>query len=135
MQTLTIYRTIATEKNILGLVTLSDSRNKVIFNCVSLELPSRDNQKRISCIPPGVYRAYKCQSKSKGLVYLLFDVPNRSEIMIHVGNYSADTQGCILLGRNVGYSDRFEEHYISESKLTMKSLIDKAETTMFINIK
>lgn len=135
MQTLTIYRTIATEKNTLGLVTLSNSRNKVIFNCVSLELPNRNNEKRISCIPIGTYRAYLYQSKSKGLVYLLDDVQGRSEIMIHVGNYSADTQGCVLLGRDIGYSDRYEEHYISDSKLTMKSLFEKAEKAIFVKIK
>jgi hypothetical protein len=31
----------------------------------------------------------------------LSDVPGRSEILIHPGNYPRDTQGCVLLGLGV----------------------------------
>jgi len=36
--------------------------------------------------------------KGKIQTYLINDVPNRTNILIHPGNYSTDTNGCILPG-------------------------------------
>lgn len=68
------------------------------INLVSLELPWLDNQKKISCIPEGTYKCTLFQSPSKGLVYLLHDVPNRDMIEIHVANYTSDLLGCLGMG-------------------------------------
>lgn len=135
MQTLTIRRSIETDKNILGFATLTNSRGKIIFNCVSLELPFLANQKRISCIPTGTYRAIKTKSNSKGDVILIKQVPNRSSILVHVGNYSKDTHGCILVGRNIEYSEGTAEHYITQSRLTMSGLLSVCSEELFIVIK
>ena len=51
------------------------------------------------CIPVGRYKVIMAQSKKfHCLVPLLVDVPGRSEIEIHYGNYPSDTEGCILVG-------------------------------------
>lgn len=63
-----------------------------------------------TAIPTGSYsmrlsRSYKFSSKAwaqahGGLVPEVLDVPGFSGIRIHPGNSAADTQGCILVGRN-----------------------------------
>lgn len=71
------------------------------FICYALELPWRDNQKRISCIPAGTYELEYMKGSSSGKFkrcYYVKNVTGRSEILIHVGNYPADTLGCILPG-------------------------------------
>jgi hypothetical protein len=135
MQTLTIRRSIETDKNILGFATLTNSRSKIIFNCVTLELPFLSNKKKVSAIPAGTYRAIKTKSNSKGEVLLIKQVPNRSSILVHVGNYSKDTLGCVLVGRNIEYSEGTSEHYITQSRLTMSSLLSICSDDLFIVIK
>jgi len=72
------------------------------FIAHTLELAWKDNQKSISCIPKG---EYKCrvrlarESATRDYVHLLVqDVPNRSYILFHRGNYPSDSRGCILTG-------------------------------------
>lgn len=82
----------------IGVLQLVD---KVL--CWTLELPYRDNQKNISCIPKGKYKCIRVKSPKFGECWHVQDVPNRSEILIHTGNTHHDIQGCILLGSGVGY--------------------------------
>lgn len=71
--------------------------------CVSLELPWKDNQKNISCIPAGTYTCKRRYSaKHKTYLYGVQNVPGRGDIEIHVGNTIADILGCILLGQSYG---------------------------------
>lgn len=88
----------------------------------TVELPWRDNTPRTSCIPPGVYRCAIVQSPRFGRVYGVRDVPGRSHILIHAGNYGGDVSkgyrsdllGCIapcmthgqLNGQMAGLSSR-----------------------------
>ena len=65
----------------------------------SLELPWRNNQFRISCIPEGLYPCVWHNSPKFGWTYLLTDTEPRTQILFHVGNYPSNTWGCILLGR------------------------------------
>lgn len=74
------------------------------------ELPWRDNQSNLSCIPAGEYVCIPYVSKRFGAVYLVQDVPGRSYILFHAGNYAGnsekgyktDSHGCILLGMKHG---------------------------------
>ena len=72
------------------------------YFCRTLELPWKDNQHQISCIPEGVYQCRIRPSKDYGFVIELKDVPARSAILIHPGNTAIDTRGCILPGLLVG---------------------------------
>jgi len=81
------------------------------FSCFSMELPWRDNRKNISCIPAGIYTVQLRVSPRYGRVYWVIEVPDRSYILIHSGNWGGDvskglkthTNGCILLGKYRGY--------------------------------
>jgi hypothetical protein len=70
--------------------------------CVTLEDPWKNNQRNISCIPTGVYKCVPHNgAKYKG-VWRLENVPGRSAILIHAGNSTSDTEGCILVGSEYG---------------------------------
>ena len=69
---------------------------------VTLELPWRDNQQRISAIPMGVYTCRRVQSPAFGNTFQVMDVPGRSHVLFHGGNTVADTKGCILVGHDFG---------------------------------
>jgi hypothetical protein len=74
---------------------------------LTLELPWRNNATNASCIPPGSYRCVIAWShRYQRLMPRLLDVPSRDGILIHPGNTTADTDGCILIGtmRGVGGS-------------------------------
>lgn len=71
--------------------------------CTTLEEPWKANQRSISCIPAGTYTAHrKLSPKRKIELFELDHVPGRSNIEIHIGNTTADTEGCILLGSAFG---------------------------------
>lgn len=66
------------------------------------EDPWVDNERQISCIPQGRYRIRKHTSPRYGVCFRVDDVPERTHILIHAGNTSDDTKGCILLGTSFG---------------------------------
>lgn len=136
MKTITVTRVEENDKNTLGFLTLKDSRSRIIFNCVTLELPYRDNKRQISCIPKGTYRANAGISDKRGQVIYIKGVPNRTGVLIHIGNYSKDTHGCILVGERISYSETMKEHFIELSGITnskLNELVNKEE--LFVVIK
>ena len=63
------------------------------------ERPWMNNQTSISCIPSGTYECKRYSSKRFGETYEITDVPNRTYILFHAGNYPIkDSEGCVLLG-------------------------------------
>ena len=71
--------------------------------CDTLELPYRDNQKSVSCIPTGEYTVRlrtARESATRDYLHLLVqEVKDRSHILFHRGNSAKDTRGCILVGQ------------------------------------
>ena len=80
------------------------------FACFTMELPWKDNQGNISCIPAGEYTVTIRKSPKYGTIYWILEVEGRKYILIHSGNYGGDislglkthTKGCILLGKSKG---------------------------------
>lgn len=70
--------------------------------CVTLEPPDRDNVANVSCIPEGRYVCRRVESLRFGDTFEVTDVPGRTHILLHPGNVTDDTQGCVLLGRQFG---------------------------------
>lgn len=68
------------------------------FRCFTLELPKDGNQPNISCIPEGTYNCRKITSPTLGECIDILEVPGRSYIRIHKGNYTSQIKGCILVG-------------------------------------
>lgn len=105
MRDVNIFRLRRSAQGTEGLLVAGD------FNCRTLELPWKNNQKQISCIPPGEYDVEIRLSNKYGRVYWVRHVPNRTYILIHSGNYAGDKlkgyrthiMGCILLGLKSGF--------------------------------
>ena len=74
--------------------------------CVSIELPWRDNRRRISCIPAGKYQlALKHKSPKFGDCFAVMKVPDRSDILGHPANRASELLGCFAPGSRFGYLD------------------------------
>lgn len=97
MKKLTLKRVDKNDECIFGALFLEEKEL-----CKTLELPWRDNQKGISCIPTGEYKLSPYPSSRFGEVYIVNDVPNRTGILIHTGNTASDIEGCILVGGSYG---------------------------------
>jgi len=93
------------------------------MSCVSLELPWKDNQHDISCIPEGVYEIRPFNSVKFGHCFQVMDVPDRDYILIHKGNYNRDTHGCILLGSSFSDIDKDGNQDVISSKVTVEKLV------------
>lgn len=93
------------------------------FQCFTLELPDLGNAQSISCIPVGIYHAFKRQSPKNGLVVELKNVPNRSFIQIHRGNYTRQIEGCILVGGSIAFLDNDQVPDVASSGVTMDKLL------------
>lgn len=95
--TFTLTRLETSEKGTFGKLIV-DGR-VMLHTC---ELPWKDNQRKISCIPAGTYKAVLRNSAKYNDHWHLQDVPNRSMILIHHGNTIKDIEGCILVGLGRG---------------------------------
>lgn len=86
----------------LGALTVFDGRDKV-FDGWGLEPPWKSNQKRISCIPAGRYKVVPRFSAKFRHHFHVLDVEDRTLILLHVGNFYKQTEGCVLVGSRLAY--------------------------------
>lgn len=105
------------------------------FQCFSLELPWSANRRGLSCIPAGTYKAIKYDSPSKGKVLLLKDVPGRSYIEIHAGNFTRQIQGCILVGDGIRLLDGDEIPDVTNSKNTLNHILSLCDEENEVSIR
>jgi hypothetical protein len=94
-----------------------------VFECVTLELPDRENETAISRIPSGKYICKRRHSAKYGEHYIVMDVDDREYILIHFGNYFTNTKGCILVGNDFGDINGDGHQDITSSRNTMKYLV------------
>jgi hypothetical protein len=107
--------------------------NKSLFNCVAIELPifvipMRLNSQKIDCIHGGmVYEMEKIFSTTKGECFLLKNVPGRTAVEVHIGNFATgkkvDTEGCILPGMRFKDINNDGELDVEDSTGAMKTLL------------
>lgn len=103
---------------VLGVLRAGD------FKCFTLELPYIDNQLNISSIHPGLYKARKYFSPTfKKWVVLLNDVPDRTWIEIHHGNFTHQIRGCILVGDGIKFIDSDDIPDVTNSVKTLGRLL------------
>ena len=129
---LLLIRDTFTDESTIGELFLNGERM-----CDTLELPYRDNQRSISCIPNGEYKVrlrYPRESATRDYLHLLVqDVKDRSYILFHRGNYASDSRGCILVGMTS------KQDFVGNSTLAMdlllKEIINLGGTKINLTIK
>lgn len=123
-----INRTQQDDKQTLGQLTY------YTYKCKTLELPWKNNDPRISCIPAGTYRCVKRKSPKYSDHFHVTGVDGRSYILIHHGNYYTNTKGCILVGH--GHSDINNDGYydVTSSRDTMADLNEILPNTFKLTI-
>ena len=97
----------------------------ILFTCVTLELPWKDNEMGISCIPKGIYHARKVKATTAipyEHIYLM-DVPHRSGICIHKANYVSQLQGCIAVGQDKADINKDGQLDVTKSGATFSKLM------------
>ena len=115
MTQLYLYRHTMTKRVTLGLLVL----NGEPLAC-TLEEPWQNNKPQISCIPEGTYDCIPHSGARFKNVWRLEDVPNRSDVLIHNGNTLDHTEGCILVGSNIG--EILGQPAVLNSKVTLNKL-------------
>ncbi len=125
---LKLVRETFTEDSTIGKLYVND-----VFHCYTLEDKVRDVKiKSITAIPKGKYEvAISFSNRFQQLMPLLLNVPNFEGVRIHWGNYSKDTDGCILLGNTKGVN------MIGNSVATYKrffAMLKKANEKSFLEI-
>lgn len=100
--------------------------------CYTLELPVIDGLPG-SAIPEGMYPVVLAPSpkfmastddwvlRYAQLIPHIYQIPDRTNILIHWGNTASDTEGCILVGQSLG------TNYIGNSRLAFEHLWDRIE--------
>ena len=104
------------------------------FQCMTLELPWLNNAKNVSCIPAGTYRYNFRLSPKNGPVLELKAVKDRTYIQIHAGNFTSQIEGCILVGDGLKDINSDSITDVTNSKTTLKKLLDIAGDSGFITI-
>jgi len=90
---ITIKRTHYREDGTFGVI---DDEGEMF--ALTVELPWKDNQQNVSCIPEGEYDLKRKKSHHFGEVFEVLNVPNRTDVLIHPANTKDDLKGCIGLG-------------------------------------
>lgn len=88
-----------------------EDTDRGLTQSMSLELIQKIKVKTATCIPYGKYKItmdvvspkysnpkYKWAQKYGAKIPRLLDVPGYVGVLIHVGNYAKDTDGCLLVG-------------------------------------
>ena len=114
----------------LGSLVVFDGK-EILLKVLTLELPDLGNQKSISCIPEGKYIVQRIYSPKFGNCFHLQDVPGRTAILIHRGNYTKDTRGCILVGMNHIDIDGDGLKDVSDSTTAMTKLLNTITDNKF----
>lgn len=136
MYTIKITRHQSNENQTIGSLDLFNNDNELLFSCVTLERGWNNNEKNISCVPKGEYKAiFEYSNKFKTSLWEIKDVPNRTECKFHASNYWYQLNGCIALGLQVLdiNNDNFTD--VTRSKKTMEVFHEILRYENTINIQ
>lgn len=124
------------ETETLGILVVYKN-NKLVYSCSTIELPYKNNERNISCIPEGIYtvKKEKPNSKFNYVHFSILNVPNRSGILIHVANYVKELRGCIAVGRYFIDMNGDNILDINFSNVVMKELANILPDTFTLEIK
>lgn len=106
------------------------------FLCYTIELPWRENEKGVSCIPEGYYLLRKRYSRKFQWHIEVVAVKNRSSILLHPANNAlSQLHGCIapvteLSGAGLGLQSR--QAFTTVKKLVYTALEQSAIVSLIV---
>lgn len=105
--------------------------------CKTIELPWKNNQPRVSCIPEGRYRLRRRHSPRFRDHFEVMDVKDRKYILFHAGNDAGkELRGCIapVLQHTGEGKGSFSKAALERMKDRLYPLLDNGHT-ITLNIK
>jgi len=118
---LTLNREINSDRGVLG--TLATAEGQEV--CKTLELPWRNNLPNVSCIVPGTYTLIPYTSDKHPHAFHVTEVPGRSNVLIHAGNYVEHSQGCILVGESWQIMGCPKQLAVADSRKALRSILEQ----------
>ena len=106
------------------------------FICYTIELPWKENETKVSCIPEGKYVIRKRYSRKYKWHLEVMDVPSRKGILLHpANNAQSELKGCIapvskLSGAGLGLMSR--KAFVRLKRLVNKALDNREKVTLII---
>jgi len=118
----------------LGVFVAVDENNNTLFECQMLELPWKDNNFQVSCIPEGKYLVRERRTDKFKRHYHILDVPNRTFILQHTGNFTRQILGCQLPGSKFVSLNNDEIPDVRDSRIKLNEMLKALgkEYTLFI---
>lgn len=101
MKRVLLQRAWRDDRATIGMLSILGVKHDPIF---SLENPARSTSVD-SLIPAGEYLCSPYSGTRFKNVYQVKNVPGRTAILLHPGNFEKDTEGCILIGFAAGMSE------------------------------
>lgn len=102
----------------------------------TVELPWKDNQHGISCIPVGTYKIIRRYSEQIKSHFLIENVPDRDLCLIHAANFSRELKGCIApgIGKHTDIDHDGLKDVVS-SKVALMQLLQITPEVWYLQIK
>jgi hypothetical protein len=128
---LTRHKDQHTKNQVTGTLKITDA-GSVVFECKTLELPWKNNERRVSCILPDpddpstkIYVLKRTnQSPSFKYPHLdILDTPDRTAVKIHAGNYHTQILGCVLVGESLVDMNNDGELDVTSSRKTLDKIM------------
>lgn len=108
-----------------------------------LELPNKNNEKWVSCIPADLYEVIPWNSPTFGKCFKITKVKNRTDILIHKGNFAGsknpktgteDTNGCQLPGFGIADFEKDGHVEVTSSNKCMNKLLETYPDGFYLDI-
>ena len=116
------------EKQTLGYLTFNTPGDDRFF---MLELPWKQNRRKESCIPEAIYDVIPWNSPRFGKCFKVTtpkktEVDQRSDVLIHRGNFHKDTLGCLLPGTGIADINKDGLHDVNGSGTALERMLEIA---------
>ena len=123
-----LYRFHQSEHQTLGMLVVKTAN--LVTTLPTLELPWRDNENQVSCIPASNwYHAEPRSSEKFGQHFGVYqrngeEVVGRTAVLIHAGNKVEHTHGCILVGSSFADIDQDGLTDVTGSRMALARLVE-----------
>jgi hypothetical protein len=111
------------EKCTVGVFVAVGEDGNILMECSMLELPWLDNRQRESCIPEGIFKVIQRRTDKFKRHFHILDVPGRSYILQHTGNYTRQILGCQLPGDKLLHLNQDGITDIQNSRKTLDRML------------